>query len=52
MKQRIKPNITEEELDSFLKENYGYGIWEFESYLYYYGARGYNTFVGRFITPK
>ncbi|HEB34727.1 hypothetical protein LCGC14_0592000 [marine sediment metagenome] len=33
MKQRIKPNFTEKEIDSFLKENYGYGIWEFESSL-------------------
>lgn len=33
MKQRIKINFTEEELDSFLKEKYGYGIWEFEQSL-------------------
>lgn len=30
MKQEIKNNFTEEELDLFLKNRYGYGIWEFE----------------------
>jgi len=34
MKQRIKPNFTEEELDFFLKENYGYGIWHFKHSLF------------------
>jgi len=38
MKQRIESNFTEEELDSFLKKRYGYGIWEFEFNLaYIYG---------------
>lgn len=35
MKQEIKTNFSEEELDSFLKERYGYGIWEFEFSLAY-----------------
>lgn len=38
MKQEIKINFSEEELDSFLKERYGYGIWEFEfSLVHTYG---------------
>ena len=30
MKQLIDSDFTKEELDSFLKKRYGYGIWEFE----------------------
>ena len=34
MKQRIDIKWSKEKLDSFLKEKYGYGIWEFELSLY------------------
>ncbi len=34
MKQRIELSFTEEELDFFLKENYGYGIWHFKHSLF------------------
>lgn len=33
MKKNIEDSFTEERLDSFLKDNYGYGIWEFASSL-------------------
>jgi len=45
MKQRIDRKGSKEKLDSFLKEKYGYGIWEFELSLYktyvmyYHGLR-------------
>lgn len=47
MKKRIKADMSRDELDSFLQDQYGYGIWEFE----YSFGQIYSLFLERRRIP-
>jgi len=55
MKKRINPDMSREDLDSFLQEHYGYGIWEFETsivHIYSLYVEKRRIYLNKFIESR